>query len=294
MNLRHESKNKEGFKPEDEDLSKMLRGIVIPPRPMIMESLMKEMQITTPNLGVISKLVIKDVGLTTGILRVVNAPFFGLSRKISSVENAISLIGLKNLSKLVTGILVKQAMMHGDMTQFWETAEGIANISGHLAKELFPNQLEDAYIFGLLQNIGVALIMQKYTDYDEIEYQSKSNQLSIIEVEEDFYETNHAILGFILSRSWSLSEVICQSILRHHDKTAFLFNDKIDKNALNLIIIGSMSNAIYEEIITKTHSCNNDSMLSFSLQHLKLTEFEFKYIKDKIAKEFNSIIKGNA
>ena len=147
---------------EQTDNAIMLKGIVIPPRPSIMEQLLPEIKSPNANLNLIGKLISKDVGLTTGILRVVNAPFFGLRSKISSVEKAINLIGLINLSKLVTGISIKQAMTRGDLTHFWETAESIANISGKISNQFAPNIREDAYVFGLLQNVGVALIMQKY------------------------------------------------------------------------------------------------------------------------------------
>jgi HD-like signal output (HDOD) protein len=282
MNLSAQSDHKDILKEEGEDLSKRLKGIIIPPRPTIMEALLPEMRSTNANLSVISKLISKDVGLTTGILRVVNSPFFGLSRKISSVDRAINMLGLTNLTKLVMGILVKQAMTRGDLTQFWENSEGIANITGYLANKYFPDQREDAYTFGLLQNIGVALIMQKYVDYDEIEYQAQINHLSITEVEQDFYDTNHTTLGYILARSWNLSENISQAILRHHDVTVFNEEDSISDTTLNLIAIGNLAESIQNDLTGKRIKVELNSVFSKIMQVIEINQQEYEEIKTNV------------
>jgi HD-like signal output (HDOD) protein len=264
---------------EEEDFSGMLKGIVIPPRPIIMEQLLPEMRSPNANLSIIGKLISKDVGLTTGILRVVNAPFFGLTRKISSVESAINLLGLTKLSKIVTGILVRQAMTRGDLTQFWDAAENVANITGHLASTFFPDQREEAYTFGLLQNIGVALIMQKYVDYDEIEFQAQMNQQPILEVEEDFYETTHTSLGYILARSWNLSTDLSQAILRHHDLTAFDEQDSIPQTSKSLISLGALASRMHDDLNQLNEKWDWSILGSSVRQHLGITEQEYQELK---------------
>lgn len=279
LNAQSEIPSEMTISAEGEDFSGMLKGIVIPPRPIIMEQLLPEMRSPNANLSIIGKLISKDVGLTTGILRVVNAPFFGLSRKISSVDRAINLLGLTNLSKLVTGISVKQAMTCGDLTQFWETAESVANITGHLANQFASRQREDAYTFGLLQNIGVALIMQKYIDYDEIEYQAQTNQQSIMEVEEDFYETTHTSLGYILARSWNLSTDLSQAILRHHDLTAFDEQDSIPQTSKSLIALGALASRMHDELNQLPEKWDW-TILGSSVRHqLGITEQEYQELK---------------
>jgi HD-like signal output (HDOD) protein len=267
---------------ESPDLMRSLKGIVIPPRPAIMDELLQEMRSSNPNLSVIAKLVSKDVGLTTGVLRVVNAPFFGLSRKINSVDSAINMLGLTNLSKIATGIMVKQAMSRGDLTQFWETAEGVANICGHLANDFLPSLREEAYTFGLLQNIGVALIMQKYADYDEIEYQAQINQKPILEVEDDFYDTNHATLGYILAKSWNLSKDLSQAILRHHDVTVFEELDSIPQSARDLVAIGNLATHIYNDT-NESNPVDNESVMSTQvLKTLQISQSHFDRLKNTL------------
>jgi len=279
LNAQNETPIEMTAQAQGEDFAGMLKGIVIPPRPIIMEQLLPEMRSPNANLSIIGKLISKDVGLTTGILRVVNAPFFGLTRKISSVDRAINLLGLTNLSKLVTGILVKQAMTRGDLTQFWETAESVANITGHLANQFAPDQREDAYTFGLLQNIGVALIMQKYIDYDEIEYQAQTNQQSIIEVEADFYETTHTTLGYILARSWNLSTDLSQAILRHHDHTAFEEQDSIPLASKSLIALGTLASRMHDDLNQLPEKWDWRILGSSVRQQLSITEQEYQELK---------------
>jgi HD-like signal output (HDOD) protein len=170
-------------------------------------------------------------------------------------------------------------MTRGDLTQFWETAESVANITGHLANQFAPDQREDAYTFGLLQNIGVALIMQKYIDYDEIEYQAQTNQQPIIEVEADFYETTHTTLGYILARSWNLSTDLSQAILRHHDLTAFDEQDSIPKTSKSLIALGTLASRMHDDLNQLPEKWDWSILGSSVRQQLGITEQEYQELK---------------
>ncbi len=72
----------------DEQIKKVLQGISIPPQPQTMVDL--QMEQASPNCDIkhIAKLISKDVGLSGSILKTVNSSFYGLSNKISSIEQA--------------------------------------------------------------------------------------------------------------------------------------------------------------------------------------------------------------
>ncbi|NMQ05243.1 HDOD domain-containing protein [Candidatus Accumulibacter phosphatis] len=90
-----------------EMIEKTLKGIVIPARPQALLHLQNELKKDDPAPRVIVRLISGDVGLSAAVLQTVNSPFFGLSRKISSVAQAVSLLGMKAAAQIVTGLGVE-------------------------------------------------------------------------------------------------------------------------------------------------------------------------------------------
>jgi hypothetical protein len=83
---------------------KTLKGIAIPSRPQVLVQLENELTKDDPDPRVIARLISGDVGLSAAVLKTVNSPFFGLSRRISSVAQAVSLLGMRSATQIVTGL----------------------------------------------------------------------------------------------------------------------------------------------------------------------------------------------
>jgi HD-like signal output (HDOD) protein len=124
--------------------------------------------------------------------------------------------------------------------------------------------------------------MQKYVDYDEIEFQAQMNQQPILEVENDFYDTNHATLGYILAKSWNLSTDLCEAIQRHHDISAFAPLDRISMRSKNLIALGTLATRILDEISVKPEKTDWKKMAIPVSEYLKITEDMYKQLTVRI------------
>jgi len=87
-----------------------IKGIPIPPRPQVVQQLQTELGKAEPDLRKAALIVSQDIGLTVAVLKAVNSPMFGLSRKAESIEQAVGLIGLRYLSILVTALSVRSLL----------------------------------------------------------------------------------------------------------------------------------------------------------------------------------------
>jgi HD-like signal output (HDOD) protein len=99
-----------------EQIAHVLHGIKIPPQPQILVDLQIEQIMPDPDINQIAKLISRDVGLAGTVLKVVNSSFYGLSNKITSVDQAVSLIGLDSVINIINGVSIKSEMSDETIT----------------------------------------------------------------------------------------------------------------------------------------------------------------------------------
>jgi HD-like signal output (HDOD) protein len=201
----------------------ILKSIRIPPCPEVVLALMDELHHPEVDFAKLVTLISGDVGLAASMLKTANSPFFALRNKVNSIQQAVTILGLKNLAQIVRGSALQNAL-GGDkasMERFWERSNFTAVVASNMAGSLHGISREDAYTLGLFHDCGIPILMQKFPDYKEkLAAQNQAANLVIV-IEDRHYSTNHAIVGNMLARNWCLPEHICQAILAHHDHTIF-------------------------------------------------------------------------
>ena len=232
-----------------EQIHNVLQGIKIPPQPQILVDLQIEQIMPDPDLNSIANLISRDVGLTGTILKVVNSPFYGLSNKITSVTQAVSLIGLDSVINIINGVSIKSEMTDETivhMNRFWDTANDIAMIATNVAKQVGFPKPDLAYLLGLFHNAGVPLLMDRFENYLEVLEQSYSEGSErIIDVENELLNTNHAVVGYYIAKSWNLPKVLCDAIAEHHNcQRHFLGPKQTDSESKTLLAILKMAEHI--------------------------------------------------
>ncbi|MEH6450194.1 MAG: HDOD domain-containing protein [Oleispira sp.] len=225
-----------------EQIANVLLGIKIPPQPQILVDLQIEQIMPDPDLNSIAALISRDVGLAGTILKVVNSPFYGLSNKITSVNQAVSLIGLDSVINIINGVAIKSEMSDETiihMNRFWDTANDIAMIATNVAKQVGFPKPDLAYLLGLFHNAGVPLLMNRFDNYLEVLEQSYAEGSDrIIDVENTLLNTNHAVVGYYIAKSWNLPKVLCDAIAEHHNcQRHFLGAHKSDSESKTLLAI---------------------------------------------------------
>lgn len=226
---------------EDQILT-IMQGIKIPPQPQILVDLQIEQIMPAPDLKQIAHLISQDVGLSGTVLKVVNSDFYGLSNRITSIQQAVSLIGLKSVVNIINGLSIKSQMSDQtivNMNRFWDTANDIAHVSANIAKQVgYPNP-DLAYLLGLFHNCGIPLLMERFPNYLDVMQESYSySDKRIVDVENQYLNTNHAVIGYYTAKSWNLPRLLCDVIAEHHSALRY-FNssDERDSEGKTLLAI---------------------------------------------------------
>lgn len=231
-----------------EQLDKILLGITIPPQPQIMVDLQMEQVMPDPDINHIAKLISQDVGLAGTVLKVVNSPFYGLSNKIISIQQAVGILGMNSVVNIVNGISIKSSMSDEKiktLTRFWDSAMDVAMTSATLAKAVGYNYPDNAYILGLFHNCGVPLLMAKFDNYVEVMIESYSgNYERIVDFENQQFNTNHAVIGYYTAKSWNLPKVLCDIIAEHHNCQRLYTSKSPESDKITLTSILKMAEHI--------------------------------------------------
>ena len=172
------------------------------------------------------RIIKKDPALTAEILKIANSPLYGKG-KISNLRHALTFLGLNTLKYLaitiaVTGVFSKMEMLADetgfDFTEFWSHSLRIASISQQIAQKINYQDPEEAFIAGLLHDLGRLILVQNYPKkYSEIvESVSKAKIKSFEKAEEEILGVTHTEVGAKLLDFWNLPSAFVEVAQYHH------------------------------------------------------------------------------
>ncbi len=194
----------------------------LPSIPKIIALLLSELDRTQPDLRKISQLINTDPVLTTRLLRLANSAQFQFSSKISSVSEALALMGLDQVRSLATAAAVAgafRAIPGVDMHQFWRYSLNVAKLSRTLAGMVRQNQAA-AFTAGLIHAIG-ELVMQLGMPKELSALESIAPPLGLkrAAVERKRLGFCYANVGAGFARNWQFPQSIVDAI--EHQEAPF-------------------------------------------------------------------------
>ncbi|MCC9606340.1 HDOD domain-containing protein [Blastopirellula sp. JC732] len=159
----------------------------------------------------------RDPALTIKILRAVNSPLFGLSRQVSDLHQALALLGMKPLKLLVLGFSLPREMLDGveadSLSRYWSVALTKAVAAREIAEYLGYRNGDEAFIAGLLADIGMLVLMQDLgAPYAQFIRKAEEEAASLLEMEVGTLGFDHIILSSRLLTHWKLPDSVIDSI----------------------------------------------------------------------------------
>lgn len=234
------------------DADKILANIFIPPRPTILFSI-KKAQDQDADLSEIADLIAQDIGLSAAILKTINSAFYGLADKVTSLTHAVSLLGMKNTTMLITGLSLRKIPASVNLDVFWNHSAEVALISAFIAQHLGSINKDEAQLFGLFHDCGKVLLTSRFKDYQDTLEMVNDLDESLVILENKRYMTNHTLAGSLLSKSWCLPERISLAVRHHHDIPLFL-DGSIPDQVFSLVALIHLA-----EYLAHKNNCYMDS-----------------------------------
>lgn len=139
------------------------------------------------DMSALASCLSKDPALTARLLQFVNSPTFGLKRKIGSIEEAVTVIGVRPLQSVVLGFSLPPKLVEGIekrvLTRYWQHSLAKALAAREIARMTHAPDADEAFVSGLLQHLGMLAMVQElggpYVDFVKQVWNEKGNLLQL-------------------------------------------------------------------------------------------------------------------
>jgi putative nucleotidyltransferase with HDIG domain len=181
--------------------------------------------INNPRAGVdeIADVISKDISLTSRVLKMVNSVQFSRRRKIVKISEAIVVLGLNSvkvltLSSSIFGLATDhETFKKFNIKRIWRHLIEVAASARNLSVEIGYRDSEEAFISGILHDIGTVLLLLYSPDkYYEVIEKLKTSPIGILDIEKEILGITHPEVGAEIINQWKLPPQLAYVAANHH------------------------------------------------------------------------------
>lgn len=170
------------------------------------------------------ELLEKDPAATASVLRLANSCFFGPGRRVTTLDDAVQLLGVNTVSAVVlTSAMFSTCdprfVERCHLNELWEHSLRVSTYAGTIAHAAGARgaAVEEARVAGLLHDIGMLLLAVVLDEqYVALLRQSMSEKRMLSDIEQEMFQTTHASAGAYLIGLWGLPIEIIGAVANHH------------------------------------------------------------------------------
>jgi HD-like signal output (HDOD) protein/GGDEF domain-containing protein len=167
-----------------------------------------------------------DQGLSAKILKTVNSSFFGLRTKCGTIDKALVVLGMRELRNLALGFSLVPAMEAAytegfDPVDYWRRGIYSAVAAKIIAQRAAREVADEAFLGGLLQDIGIMAMLQALGHpYEQVLQSATIDHRRLAALEIRAFDMQHPEVGALLARKWQLPDELSVPIRFHERPTA--------------------------------------------------------------------------
>ena len=201
----------------------MARVKSFPGMPATSAKLLKMLKDPDSSAAEIEDVLKYDPGLTANILKLTNSAYFGIPTKVSSVRQAIVLLGWKRMLQLVMTMCMSTAMKkpvpgydlpHGEL---WRHSVAASIAAELVVKALKIPGVDEVFTAALLHDVG-KLVLGDFVRNDLQNIEAMASKGIAFEVAEFIVlGTDHANVGARILEKWAFPDNLINAVGWHHD-----------------------------------------------------------------------------
>ncbi len=209
-----------------DDLRRILNRVGnLPSIPVVVNRIIEITNDPNSTMEELSKVIELDPGLTAKVLRVSNSPYYGMRQSVGSLQLALVVLGIKEVRNIVLGVSVLESFRKDHVGVIlekvvWPHSIKVAAFSKKLGQELGLRFQGEAFVAGLLHDIGKIILLDKQADiYTDIfnTYQG----IELCNHERETVGFSHCEAAAALAIRWNFPETLRDSLLMHHADEAY-------------------------------------------------------------------------
>lgn len=268
-----------------DEMVKVLDGLEdLPTLPTIYTQISELVRDPKVSVADVAKVIEMDQAITSKILRLVNSSFFGFSRQVTSIRQAVVLLGFTTVQNTVLSVSVFDAVATNNvqgfnLKEFWRHSIGCGVICTSLDRLLKTGHHDETFVAGLLHDIG-KLILDRYFEKEyaqAVDYTLK-NGTTFYDGERLIIGSTHDEIGEYLAERWKLPYTLVEAIALHHQPS----NLRSDPKLVALV----HTSDVFAHRLGYGYSVNYSvpELEAFALDELGLQEENLSNLEENLAK----------
>ncbi|MBN2317805.1 MAG: GGDEF domain-containing protein [Acidobacteria bacterium] len=174
------------------------------------------------SIGQVSKVLMRDPALSGKILKVANSPYYGVRSQVTTLERAVTILGINATLSLALSFSLVRGLQNGRRSGFNHHAFWLRCVISAAASRIIgiwanTANHDELFLAGLLQDIGMLVLSEAIPDsYGEIISLTQENHTLLAEMEKKEYGCDHATVGAWLLKRWNLPLNLQMAALASH------------------------------------------------------------------------------
>ncbi|MDD5722998.1 MAG: HDOD domain-containing protein [Syntrophales bacterium] len=163
-----------------------------------------------------------DQAITANVLKMCNSAYFGLPRKISSLRQALTYLGRRNIIRIVSTVRISEYYRDVEgyrlkAEKLWEHSVGVALMSRILSEKIYGREESWLFTTGLLHDIGKNVLGEFVNEsFQKVMSLVSDENHSFLEAEQTVLGINHAEIGGRIASLWHFPQEMIDTITHHH------------------------------------------------------------------------------
>lgn len=258
------------------------------PIPQIALKIIRMIQEKDYNIPMIAREVKQDQIISAKVIKLCNSTFFGLKKKVDSIDRAMVILGEK---------LIMQVILSASFEPYFSCSEGgyslcrgglfqhaldTARAAEKLARFLKIATPDIAYTAGLIHDIGKVVLDQYLVAELPLFYRrTQIEGMDLCELERESFGITHAEVGGVLAEKWGLSDGLSDTILYHHQPERSTRNPKLT----HVIYLADLIMSRFH-LGKELEHINTDGLYS-RLEKIGLTPSQVPAVIDSVSQEIS-------
>lgn len=218
----------------------------LPSLPQVLAQILDAMQGEEMSFQQLADIIHQDPAISARLLAVANSTSHAPTHRCQTIERALLVLGLDTVKAIVITAAIRQFFNsfgrnhQSFLKAFWQRSLMIANLSRSLAQLTGSCSPDQAYLGGLLVDVGQLVLLQQHGQHYLEHFSSAANDQDLIAAEQAVFDTSHNQVGAELLGRWQIDPVMVSALRQHHDEPRRIVNAQPLVKVINLASLLSL------------------------------------------------------
>src|SRR5690606_7516914 len=171
----------------------------------------------------LAEILHQDPAITARVLTIANSTTHAPTHRCHTVERALLVLGLDMVKTIVITAATRQFFNsfgrhhQGFLKAFWQRSLTMASLAQRLARLIGYRNPDQAYLGGLLADLGQLILLQHYGQaYLDCYFGARGDD-QLLAAEQAAFSTTHSAVGAALVNRWQIDPILADALAQHHD-----------------------------------------------------------------------------